>query len=242
LDKYAISHKVFRRKKHLMKVIASWSGGKDGCFACYKAMQQGFEVANLFTMMMSESKSNFHMIPTDMLTTQADAIGIPLFKKVTSPKDYEKDFKNILTQSKAQGINGLVTGDIYEVAGHEEGWLERVCKKAELKPIKPLWMGDTKEIFLDFLDCGFKATVVRTNLERLGIEWLGRQLDKTFYKDILSLGNVDPCGEGGEYHTIVTNGPIFKKEIEILETEKFKLDNRFGYLQIKRFQTKTKSV
>ena len=141
---------------------------------------------------------------------------------------------------KAKGAEGLVTGDIYEVAGHEEGWLGRVLKEVGLKPIKPLWMGDTKQIYLDYLKTGFKATVVRINLSKLGVEWLGRVLDKKFYDDILKLGNVDACGEGGEYHTVVTDGPTFKKKIEILETQKHKLDGGFGYLEIKRFEVKPK--
>ena len=108
----------------------------------------------------------------------------------------------MLLECKAKGAEGLVTGDIYEVAGHEEGWLGRVCKEVGLTPVKPLWMGDTKQIYLDYLKTGFKATVVRTKLDLLGIDWLGRVLDSKFYDDILKLGNVDACGEGGEYHTV----------------------------------------
>ena len=223
-----------------MKVVAAWSGGKDSCYAYYLATQQGYQVIGLLTMMMSETKSNFHMIPSGVLDAQSDAIGIPLVKQTTTHETYENDFKRALRQFKAKGTEGLVTGDIYEVAGHEEGWLSRVCKEVGLKPVKPLWMGDTKQIYLDYLRTGFKATVVRTKLELLGLDWLGRTLDKKFYDDILKLGNVDPCGEGGEYHTVVTDGPAFKKKIEILETQKHKLDGGFGYLEIKRFEVKPK--
>jgi uncharacterized protein (TIGR00290 family) len=191
-------------------------------------------------MMMSETTSNFHLIPSSVLDAQSDAIGIPLVKQVTSHETYENDFKRALRILKAKGAEGLVTGDIYEVIGHEQGWLGRVLKEVGLTPVKPLWMGDTKQICLDYLKTGFKATVVRTKLELLGLEWLGRTLDRKFYDDILKLGNVDPCGEGGEYHTVVTDGPTFKKKIEILETQKHKLDDRFGYLEIKRFEVKPK--
>jgi diphthine-ammonia ligase len=223
-----------------MKVVASWSGGKDSCYAYYLASQQGFEVINMLTMMMSKEKSNFHMIPSGILDAQSDAIGIPLIKQQATPQTYEDDFKTALRLLKLKGAEGLVTGDIYEVAGHEEGWLERVLKEVGLKPVKPLWMGDTKQIYLDYLKTGYEATVVRTNLEKLGVEWLGRILDKKFYDDILKLGNVDPCGEGGEYHTVVTDGPTFKKKIEILETAKHKIDGGFGYLEIKKFEVKPK--
>ena len=223
-----------------MKVVASWSGGKDSAYAYNLATQQGHQVICLLTMMMSESKSSFHMIPSGILDLQAESIGISLIKKTTSPKIYEKDFKEVLLQCKTKGAEGLVTGDIYEVVGHEEGWLGRVCKEVGLTPVKPLWMGETKQIYLDYLKTGFKATVVRTKLDLLGVDWLGRVLDHKFYTEILKLGNVDPCGEGGEYHTVVTDGPTFKKKIEILETQKHKLDGGFGYLEIKRYAVKPK--
>ncbi len=224
-----------------MRVIASWSGGKDSCYAYYLASQQGHQVMNLLTMMMNKTKSNFHMIPSGILDAQADAIGIPLIRQQATPQTYESDFKEALLKLKARGAEGLVTGDIYEVAGHEEGWLARVCKEVGLIPVKPLWMGDTKQIYLDYLKTGFKATVVRTNLEKLGMEWLGRVLDRKFYDDIIKLGNVDACGEGGEYHTVVTDGPTMKKKIEILETQKHKLEGGFGYLEIEKFEVTPKA-
>lgn len=218
-----------------MKVVASWSGGKDSAYAYYLVKQQGHQVLSLITMMMNEEKSNFHMIPADILDAQAKAVGVPLLKKTTSAENYEADFKGVLAEFKKKGAEGLVTGDIYEVAGHEEGWLDRVCREVDLKPIKPLWMGDTKQIYLDYLKTGLKATVVRTNRD-LSLDWLGRVLDHKFYDDILKLPGVDPCGEGGEYHTVITDGPDFEQKVELLETEKKRLDNGFGYLEIKKFK------
>lgn len=222
-----------------MKVIASWSGGKDSCYAHYLATQQGHQVLSLLTMMMNEEKSNFHMIPTGILNAQAKAMDVPLLKKTTSAATYEADFKAVLSEFKAQGAEGLVTGDIYEVAGHEEGWLGRILKEVGLTAVKPLWMGDTKQIYLDYLKTGFKATVVRTNRD-LSLDWLGRVLDRQFYDDILKLPGVDPCGEGGEYHTVITDGPNFTQKIELLETEKKRLDNGFGYLEIKKWKVTPK--
>ncbi len=218
-----------------MKVVASWSGGKDSAYAYYLAKSQGLQVLNLLTMMMSQEKSNFHMIPTPILDAQAKAIGVPLLKKTTTPETYEADFKAVLTDFKNQGAEGLVTGDIYEVAGHEEGWLNRICKEVGLKPVKPLWMGNTKQIYLDYLKTGLKATVIRTNRE-LSLDWLGRELDHQFYDDILKLPGIDVCGEGGEYHTVITDGPGFTQKIELIETEKKRLDNGFGYLEIKKYK------
>jgi diphthine-ammonia ligase len=226
--------------KFKLKVVASWSGGKDSCYAYFLAKQQGHQVLSLITIMMNQEKSNFHMIPSGILDAQAKAIDVPLIKKTTSAATYERDFKAVLSECKKKGAEGLVTGDIYEVAGHEEGWLGRICREVGLTPVKPLWMGDTKKIYLDYIKTGLKATVVRTNRE-LSLDWLGRVLDQKFYDDIQKLPGVDPCGEGGEYHTVITDGPEFTQKVALLETEKKRLDNGFGYLEIKKFKVTPKT-
>jgi uncharacterized protein (TIGR00290 family) len=222
-----------------MKVVAAWSGGKDSCFAYYKAAKSGLDVASLVTFMENDKQSNFHGIRSDLLDAQAQAISMPIVKFVTTPETYEKQFKEALLQFKKQGVLGLVTGDIYEVAGHEERWLERVCKETGYTPVRPLWQGDTKKIFEDFIAAGFKSVVVRTKMSLLGEEWLGRQLDEKFLDDILKVPGVDPCGEGGEYHTVVIDGPIFKTGINLTKTKKSSRGG-FGRLDIARFEVKPK--
>lgn len=217
-----------------MKVVASWSGGKDSCFAHYKAVQEGLDVVSLLTFMQSEDISNFHKIKTALLDAQSNALNLPLAKQVTLPNLYEQQFKESLLKFKAKGVEGFVTGDIYEVAMHERGWLERICKEIGLRPIRPLWQADTIKIFKDFVGSGFKATVVKTNLEFLGEQWLGRELDEAFLADILKLPKVDPCGEGGEYHTIVTDGPNFINRINLTKTKK-SIQNGYGHLDITEF-------
>lgn len=127
----------------------------------------------------------------------------------------------------------------HEDSIHEEGWLERICKQVGLKPIKPLWQCDTKKLLREFVDLGFNAIVVKVNAKVLAEDWLGRELNNQFYDDIIKLKNVDPCGEGGEYHTCITDGPLFKKRIKFLETEKT-LRGDFGFLTVKRFKNVAK--
>lgn len=218
-----------------MRVAASWSGGKDSCFACFKAIQEGFEVSNLLTMMASDFKSNFHKIRADLLDAQASALGIPLTKRETTSGVYEQEFKNALQQLKNAGVQGLVTGDIFEVPLHEEGWLNRICREIGLRPVKPLWNRDTTQIFHEFINAGFEAVVVRVNTKLLSLKWLGRRLNEKFFEDILEIGNVNPCGEKGEYHTLVTDGPLFNKRIEILESRKATLEDS-GQLEIEQFK------
>lgn len=223
-----------------MKLVAAWSGGKDSCLACYKAIQEGHEVSNLLIMMSNPTVSNFHLIRADILDAQSQAIGIPIVKSTTTPATYEQDFKKALLKMKAKGVEGIVTGDVFDVAMHEVGWLDRVCKEVDLTPVRPLWHRDTQQILEEFIHEGFKATVVRVKTDVLGIEWLGREINREFSYDLLKLDTVDPCGENGEFHTFVTDGPLFRKNrIEILESEKVKLNGN-GRLVIKRFKVKPK--
>ena len=222
-----------------MTFVASWSGGKDSCFACFKAIQEGFEISNLLTMMATEGRSDFHLIRADLLDAQAAALGIPLTKQETTPDSYEQEFKNALRQLKIAGVQGVVTGDIYDVPLHEKGWLDRVCGEIGLRTIRPLWNRNTEQIFREFVTSGFDAIVTRVNTKMLSPEWLGRQLNEKFLEDIKRIGNVDPCGENGEYHTFVIDGPLFTKRIEILESRKDILDGS-GCLEIERFAVNEK--
>ena len=222
-----------------MKVVASWSGGKESCFACYKAIHEGFDVSCLLTMMANEDTSNFHRLNAKLLDAQSQAIGIPIVKWKATLDTYEQEFKKALRQMKAEGVKGLVTGDIYEAPLHEKGWLDRVCKEVDIRPIKPLWGLDTRQVLSDFINEGFEATVIVVKTEVMGTEWLGRKVNKEFLSDVLKAGTIDPCGERGEYHTYVTDGPFFKKRIKILETEKMTRGG-YGYLNIKRYASTAK--
>jgi uncharacterized protein (TIGR00290 family) len=224
--------------KHV-KVAVAWSGGKDSCLACYKAIKEGYDVRALLIMMADKSSSNFHLINSKLLDDQSQSIGIPNIKKITSLDNYEKNFKEALLDLKKQGIEGLVTGDVFDVALHEPGWLDRICEEVDLIPIKPLWHLETKQILNEFITEGFKAIIVRVKDSLLSLEWLGREINEKFFKDLLELGSIDPCGEHGEFHSFVVDGPLFKNRIEIGETEKTAL-NGYGRLIIKTYEVKSK--
>ncbi|MCJ7713412.1 diphthine--ammonia ligase [Candidatus Bathyarchaeota archaeon] len=225
--------------KKNMNVAVAWSGGKDSCLACYKAIKEGYTVKSLLIMMADDTISNFHLISSDLLDAQSDAIGIPIIKKVTSPDMYEKNFRKALLDFKKKGVEGLVTGDVFDIALHEEGWLDRICHEVGLTPVRPLWHLDTKQILTEFIDEGFKAIIVRVKNEVLGLEWLGREINQTFFKDLLTIETIDPCGEYGEFHSFVTDGPLFKNRIEITDSEKTTI-NGYGRLKIKQYSIKSK--
>lgn len=222
-----------------MKVAVAWSGGKDSCLACYKAIKEGYDIRNLIIMMADKTSSNFHLINSELLDAQSQSIGIPIIKKITSLDTYEKNFREALLDLKNRGIGGLVTGDVFDVALHEPGWLDRICQEVDLIPVKPLWNLDTKQILAEFINEGFKAIIVRVKNSLLDFEWLGREINEKFLKDLLELGTIDPCGEHGEFHSFVVDGPIFKERIEICQTEKTTI-NGYGRLIIKNYEIKSK--
>lgn len=205
-----------------MKVVSSWSGGKDSCYACYKAMSQGHEVCHLLTMISGEfGRSGAHGAHYELMYQQSQAVAISMVQRRFNKDTYEQEFKAALLELREGGVQGLVTGDIHLEESRE--WVERVCRESGIEPLMPLWGLDPEDILGDFIEHGFEAIVLSAKADLLGDSWLGRSLDGGFVRDLRSLKDtmqVDLCGELGEYHTLVTDGPIFKRRIEIDRTGK----------------------
>lgn len=197
-----------------MRAFVSWSGGKETSLACYKAMQdEPPELKYLLNMMSKDGKySRSHGVNSTFLKAQSKAMGIPIIQKRTTWENYEEVFKKAVSELKKKGITTGIFGDI-DIQEHRD-WVERVCKDVDIKPVLPLWKGKREELLNQFINLGFEAIVIATDVSSLGKEWLGRKVDKEFVKDLKSCGNIDLCGEKGEYHTFVYDGPIFKKSVE----------------------------
>lgn len=200
-----------------MKVACLWSGGKDSCFACYKAKTSGHEIVVLFNFTDTEGKNSLsHNLPAKLIVKQAELIGIPLVQEAMPEGTYREKFKDLVFKwKKKAGIRGVVFGDIY-LQEHKD-WIDEVCGELEVEAIMPLWGRDTKELVLEIINSGFKSILVALKVDLLGKEWLGRGIDNKFI-DELNPG-IDPCGEKGEFHTLVVDGPIFKKPIKIVKAE-----------------------
>lgn len=193
--------------------VASYSGGKDSTLALYKAMQQGTAVG-LVVMLEEEGKrSRSHGMPPELIQAQAAALNIPVYTAATSWESYERVFIDVLTQAKANGAHVLVTGDL-DVPEHG-CWHEAITKKVGLKLSMPLWEMNHVEVVREFVAAGFKTLVVTVNLS-LGMreQDLGRELTNAYIDELIARG-IDPCGEGGEFHTTVIAGPIFNSEINV---------------------------
>jgi len=203
-----------------MKVFASWSGGKESALATYKAISQGYQVSYLVNFISEDGeRSRSHGIKAEVLRLQAEATGIPLMQVKTSWEDYEENFKKVVTELKEKGMKGGVFGDM-DLEEHRE-WIERVCAELEIEPLLPLWKMETEKLLTEFWQSGFKAIVIATRLED---SLLGRSLDKAFLEEIKRFGS-HPCGESGEYHTFVTDGPIFQRPLEVTKGKRERRDN-----------------
>jgi len=202
-----------------LKAISSWSGGKDSCFACYKAMQQGYDIKLLLNFVSRESRRGcFHGIESRLLKFQADLAGMPLVQREVSPdmQKYEAEFKTAVTELRGSDIGSMVFGDIYLL--EHESWIERVCGDLKIKALEPLWNNSPENIIDEFLKAGFKAIIVSCKADIMGKEFLGRCIDQDLVEELKKRG-ICPCGEKGEFHTLVVDGPIFSRPIKILKAE-----------------------
>ncbi len=203
-----------------MKVFSSWSGGKECALATYRAISQGHEVLYLLNFVSEDGeRSRSHGIKAGVLALQAEAIGIPLIQVKTSWENYEENFKKVARALKNRGIEGGVFGDM-DLEEHRE-WVERVCSEIGIKAFLPLWGIKAEELIEGFLKLKFKAIIVATRLEE---NFLGKVLDRALVRQISELGS-HPCGENGEYHTFVTEGPIFRKALKVTSGESKKIEN-----------------
>lgn len=206
------------------KVSMSWSGGKDSAFALYKILSlQEFDVVNLHTVIDEQTKRvGLHGVSEELIEKQAQAIGLPL-KKIYLPASEDHEvYTNVMAKfyhsCNQEGIDGVVFGDIF---------LEdlKIFRINLLKPTRlfasfPLWGMDSRTIVNDFIQAGFKSTICAADANLLSKQDVGKIIDRSFLTS-LSAG-VDPCGENGEFHSFVFDGPIFQHPIPVLIGEVIK--------------------
>jgi diphthine-ammonia ligase len=202
-----------------VKVFSSWSGGKECALATYEAISQGHEVLCLLNFISEDGeRTRSHGTKASVLALQAEAIGIPLMQVKTSWEGYEQNFKKAVRELKDKGIEGGVFGDI-DLDQHRE-WVERVCGEVGIKAFLPLWGVKPEKLIDEFLTLRFKAVIVATKLDE---NFLGKVLNKALVRQISKLGS-HPCGENGEYHTFVTEGPMFTKALRVTGGQSRRID------------------
>ena len=190
--------------------LCSFSGGKDSSLALWRAMQASYDVRTLLVMFdESGERSRSHAIPRALIHAQANALGLDVVVREASWKTYEAVFIETLRELRASGHEVAVFGDI-DLQAHRD-WEEKVCALADIKPVLPLWQQDRRQLAQEVLDAGFRARVVCTDSRYLSDEFCGREYDAQFIADLPE--NVDACGENGEFHTFVFDGPCFNHPV-----------------------------
>ena len=216
------------------KVLFSWSGGKDSSLALHEIQQTGeYEIEALITTVTADyERVSMHGLRNTLLEDQVVALNIPLKKveisKNASNEEYQSRMEKTLIDYKNQGINTVVFGDLFleDIKKYREEFLGNI----DMECMFPIWGRDTVKLAHDFIDMGFRAITVCVDSNVLDKEFAGREFDLQFLDDLPAA--IDPCGENGEFHTFVYDGPIFDKPITHEIGEIVLRDERFYYCDI----------
>lgn len=216
------------------KVLVSWSGGKDSALALYEVLRnQNIEVAALLTTVTENyDRISMHGVRRTLLERQADALGMPLEKVLisigTTDDAYEAKMRQVLGQYMNLGVASIVMGDIFleDVRAHREANLAKVG----MKGVFPIWKRNTRKLAGNFISSGFKATITCVDSRVLGKKYAGRNFNKKFISELPA--TVDPCGENGEFHSFVYDGPIFKTKVRYTRGEVVLRENRFYFCDL----------
>src|SRR5690242_9671286 len=194
----------------------NWSGGKDSALCLYKALQlKQYNIQCLLTNVnASHNRISMHGVRRSLLEAQAASIGIPLqtieLPEQPTMQEYEEMMTKKLHELKSSGCSKAIFGDIF--LQDLKNYREQKLKQLNIDCIFPLWKIDTTELIKEFLALGFKAIVVCANEKDLDKSFCGRIIDESYINDLPA--NVDVCGENGEFHSFVFDGPIFKQQIK----------------------------
>jgi diphthine-ammonia ligase len=200
------------------KFFCSWSGGKDSALALYRTLKKEKSSYLLLTMMIeSGERSRSHGIPKYILEKQAESLGIPIHFSSTRWSSYTECFLEKLKSFKTLGIKQGIFGDI-DIEIHRQ-WVQSVCDAENITPHLPLWQENRAALLNELIELGFRAEIISVKKDILSSDYLGRVLNRELIEEFRNL-NIDLCGENGEYHTLVTGGPMFATPLNIIHTQK----------------------
>jgi len=203
----------------IMRLAALFSGGKDSTYALHVAQQRGWEVAALVSIAPADPDSMLYHVPNlHLVPLLGEAMGIPI---VQERADRGEDAE-LAALRKALGpleIDGVVVGAI--ASDYQHSRVNQVADDLGIRVFAPSWRRDPRELLRDYMDAGMDIRFVACAAEGLSAEWLGRALDRSAADDLLRLQErhgVHPCGEGGEFETLVVNAPWFRQRLVIVES------------------------
>jgi uncharacterized protein (TIGR00290 family) len=198
------------------RAAVSWSGGKDSCAALQRA-RASFDVVAMVTMFdEAAARSRSHGLRPEVVAAQADRLGLPRVTGQCTWNTYDDAFSAALETLAADAVTHVVFGGI--LFEEHRRWAEQMCERHGLVAVEPLWGSSTDALFYEWVASGAEALIVTARAEYLDESWLGRTLGPDMFADFKRLG-VDPCGERGEYHTVVTSTPLFSAPLRIQRRE-----------------------
>jgi len=215
-------------------VLLTWSGGKDSVLALHDMLQAGnYEIEALLTTITAEyDRISLHGVRSALLKKQANSLGYKLEKipipKNCSNEEYNSKMQTVLEKYSAHGLNKVVFGDIF--LEDVRDYREKNLKKIGMTGIFPLWKKNTHELAQTFIDLGFKAIITCIDTKALDKSFIGRPFDEQFLKDLPI--SVDPCGENGEFHTFVYDGPVFKERLTFSKGETVLRNEQFYFCDL----------
>ncbi|MCH7882933.1 diphthine--ammonia ligase [Patescibacteria group bacterium] len=216
-----------------------WTGGKDSALALYEAELLGYKISNLVTFAPSEPEFLAH--PLSFMKHQAEALGLPHYILEIKEPFKESYEKSIHSLREKYGIDTLITGDIAEVDCHPN-WIRECAKYSGMGVLTPLWGFNRQELINRLLSCEFKVIFSCVKKPWFMDDWLGMELNKDSLEKLCMLNTetgLDICGEQGEYHSLVVDGPPFKKSIHISSYSKHASDSLM-YIRIQKVVLKEK--
>ena len=206
-----------------MKVAALFSGGKDSVFSIYIAQQYGWDVTHLVSI-ISENKDSwmYHSVNIHLTQTLAEAINIPLITETTQGEK-EEELSSLEQVLSTLDINGVISGAI--ASEYQRTRIEQVCHNLKIKSFTPLWHKDQKLLLNDMIKAGFNIKIAGIFADGFDESWLGRTIDEQTFNELEKIHlkkKINIAGEGGEYETLVVDGPIFQKRLKLKSIEKQK--------------------
>lgn len=217
------------------KVSLSWSGGKDCSYALYKIFSADkYEVISLHTTLDAQTKKvGLHGIPEKLIEKQAKILNIPLEKIYLNNPGSSYSYEDIMVEYyeklRSKGINKIISGDIF--LQDLRKYKEDLASRAGVEILFPLWGANTKDLLKEFIFHGFKAKICAINSRHFSPDFLGKDLDLNFLKNLSD--SIDPCGEYGEYHTFTYDGPIFRKAVPLLPDTIYNEEYKFKTMENK---------
>ncbi|MEE8134254.1 MAG: hypothetical protein V3T56_04325 [Gemmatimonadales bacterium] len=206
-----------------MSLAVMSSGGKDSTLALDRARRGGLDVrflANIYEG--STGRVRFHGVRQGLIATQARALGLEYVAAATSPQSFEDAFLATLRRLKASGVTGIIFGNIH--LEDVRAWYEERVTANGLEHIEPLWGAPAVEIAWEVVERGYRPIIVGVDLARPAVAYLGREFDADVVTEMSTTDELDPCGEAGEYHTFVFDGPEFKTPVDYEVGETMEID------------------